>query len=50
MLATPYAEEEYAICTKKGNEELVKAINLCLREMKSDGSLDSIIEKYIKAE
>ena len=44
-----YAEEEYAIAIKKGNTALIDAVNKALSELKADGTVDSIIAKYIKA-
>ena len=42
-----YAVEDYAICVKKGNSELLKQINKALDELKADGTIAGIIEKYI---
>ncbi len=42
-----YAEEEYAICVKKGNTELLEKINKALEDLKADGTIDKIINKYI---
>ena len=42
-----YAVEDYAICVKKGNTELLNKINKALEELKADGTIDKIIEKYI---
>ncbi len=42
-----YAIEDYAICVKKGNTELLNKINDALKELKADGTIDKIIEKYI---
>lgn len=42
-----YAVEDYAICVKKGNTELLDKINKALAELKADGTIDAIIEKYI---
>ena len=42
-----YAIEDYAICVKKGNSELLEKINKALEELKADGTIDAIIEKYI---
>ena len=50
ILDTSYAEEDYAICVSKDNEELLGEINDALGELKSDGTIDSIVEKYISAE
>ena len=45
-----YADENYAIAVKKGNKELLDGVNKALSELKADGTIDSIIAKYIKAE
>ena len=42
-----YAVEDYAICVKKGNTELLDKINQALAELKADGTIDGIINKYI---
>ncbi|MBQ9803131.1 MAG: amino acid ABC transporter substrate-binding protein [Clostridia bacterium] len=42
-----YAVEDYAICVKKGNTELLEKINKALDELKADGTIAAIIEKYI---
>ncbi len=44
-----YAIEDYAICVKKGNTELLDKINNALTELKEDGTIATIIAKYIKA-
>ncbi|MDL2295689.1 basic amino acid ABC transporter substrate-binding protein [Lachnospiraceae bacterium OttesenSCG-928-E19] len=48
ILETEYVEEEYAMCFKKGNEELVKKVNDAIKELKEDGTFDEIVSKYIK--
>ena len=47
ILDEPFVEEEYAICLKKGNDELLKEINGALKELKEDGTVDSIMDNYI---
>ena len=42
-----YAVEDYAICVDKGNTELLNKINKALAELKADGTIAQIIEKYI---
>ena len=42
-----YAVEDYAICVKKGNTELLDKINKALDDLKADGTIDSIVNKYI---
>ena len=44
-----YAVEDYAICVKKGNTELLTKINEALAALKADGTIATIIAKYIKA-
>lgn len=48
VLETAYVEEEYAFAVKKGNEELCGRINEALSELKTDGTLDTIMAKYYK--
>ena len=50
ILDTPYAEENYAIGVAKGNTALLDAINGALAELQADGTLQSIVDKYITAE
>ena len=44
-----YAIEDYAICVAKENEQLLADINRALEELKNEGVLDTIINKYINA-
>lgn len=39
--------EEYALCLKKGNTELLTKINTALAELKNEGTLSEIILNYI---
>lgn len=50
LLDTAYVEESYAIGVGKGNTELRDAINTALEELKADGTLQAIVDKYITAE
>ena len=50
LLDTAYVEESYAIGVGKGNTELKDAINTALAELKADGTLQTIVGKYITAE
>ena len=50
LLDTAYVEEDYAIGVGKGNTELKDAINTALEELKTDGTLQAIVDKYITAE
>ena len=47
ILDEPFVEEEYAICLKKGNDELLDKINGALKELKEDGTVDDIMNNYI---
>lgn len=42
-----YAVEDYAICVKKGDSELLDKINKALADLKADGTIDKIVNKYI---
>jgi len=48
ILDTAYADEEYAICVAKENEELLASLNAAIEELIADGTVDAIIAKYIK--
>ena len=48
ILDTSYAEEDYAIGMAKGSA-LEDAVNKALEELKADGTLQSIVDKYINA-
>lgn len=50
ILDTEYAVEDYAIGLNKGNTALLDAINGALAELVADGTVQSIIDKYIPAE
>ena len=50
LLDTSYAEEDYAIGMNKSNTALLEAVNAALEELKADGTLQAIVDKYIKAE
>ena len=43
-------KEEYAIAVKKGNTELLEKLNAAIAELKEDGTIDEIVNKYIPAE
>lgn len=46
-LETSYADEDYAICVKKGNSELLEKINTAIYELTKDGTVENIVNKYI---
>ncbi len=50
ILDSSYTEEEYALCTAKGNDELLEKINAAIAELKEDGTIQSILDKYIVAD
>jgi len=50
ILDTNYAVEDYAIAIQKGNDTLLNDINKALEKLTLDGTIDSIILKYISAE
>ena len=50
ILDTEFAVEDYAIGFAKGNTALKDAVNAALKELIDDGTVQSIIGKYIPAE
>jgi polar amino acid transport system substrate-binding protein len=50
LLEGNWVEEQYAIGFNKGNTELKEAVNAALAELIADGTVQSIIDKYIKAD
>lgn len=50
ILDTEYVTEDYAIGFAKGNTALRDAVNNALKELIADGTVQSIIDKYITAE
>lgn len=50
ILDTEYVTEDYAIGIGKGNTALLDAVNGALAELQADGTIDSIVSKYISAE
>ncbi len=46
-LDTAFAEESYAIAVSKDNPDLTEALNGAIAELTADGTLDSILDKYI---
>ncbi len=42
-----YANEDYAICIAKENTELLEKINAALADLKKEGIIDKIVDKYI---
>lgn len=50
VLDTEYITEDYAIATNKTNTALTEAVNKALEELIADGTVQSIIDKYINAD
>ena len=50
ILDTEYAVEDYAICIAKENTELLEKVNTALNELIEDGTVKTIVDKYISAE
>ena len=50
ILETEFTNEDYAIAVKKGNTALLNAINTALNELIEDGTVQSIVDSYIKAD
>lgn len=49
-LDTAFAEESYAIAVSKDNPDLTEQLNGAIAELKEDGTLDAILNKYIAKE
>ena len=49
LVGGTFTEEPYGIAVKKGNKELVDAINDALKKLKDNGKYDEIHKKWIKA-
>ncbi len=50
ILDTEYTVEDYAIAIAKDNTELLEQVNAALAELTEDGTIATIIEKYIPAD
>lgn len=50
ILDTAYTTEDYAAAVSKDNPALTAALNTALQELKDDGTIQGILDKYIKAE
>lgn len=46
LLDTPYTQEDYAMCLAKGSD-LTAKFDTAIAELKADGTLDAILDKYI---
>ncbi len=47
VLEEPFTVEDYAICVSKEKKELTEAMNKAIAEIKADGTLEAILDKYI---
>lgn len=50
ILDTEYVTEDYAACISKDNEALLTAVNEALADLTANGTIQSILDKYISAE
>lgn len=50
IAATVTTDEQYGIGVKKGNDELLEAINMALEDIYADGTYDKIFEKWFGEE
>ena len=50
LLDGAWVEENYCAAVEEGNELLLNAINTALNELISDGTVQTIVDKYITAE
>ena len=50
ILETSYVVEDYVLAVNEGNTQLQTALNDALNELKADGTLQTIVDKYITAE
>lgn len=50
LLDEAFTEEDYAMAIAKENTELLEKVNTALAELKEDGTLQAIVDKYIAAE
>ena len=50
ILEGAWVEEDYAIGVKKGNTAMLEALNKALKELQEDGTVQAIMDQYIKAD
>jgi len=46
LLNTPFTHGEIGVLMRKGQDDLLQMVNNAIRQMKSDGTLRSLHEKY----
>ncbi len=49
LLDSPYVEEEYSIAINKANTELLQQVNVAISQLKADGTIAEITNKYINS-
>lgn len=47
LLPEPLTEESYAIAVKKGNQDVVDAINATLQRLVDEGKIDALVEEHV---
>ena len=50
ILDSAYVTEDYAIAIAQGNAELLEQVNGALEDLIADGTVQSILDKYINAD
>ncbi len=48
ILETSYADEDYAACFAQENDDLKAAVDAAIMKLTQDGTIEAIIDKYIK--
>ena len=46
LLATPFTNGEIGVLMRKGQDDLLNLVNSIIRQMKADGTLRQLTEKY----
>ena len=49
IVGLPFTQEYYGLATKKGNNSLIDAVNQILRDMKRDGELKAVKDKWTQS-
>ncbi|MDY3005903.1 amino acid ABC transporter substrate-binding protein [Anaerococcus sp. AGMB00486] len=49
VLEKSLADDEYAIALDKKNDKLLEEVNKAIKELKEDGTIDKIVNKYIES-
>lgn len=48
LIGEPFTQEFYGIISKIGNDALIQDVNSAIRDMKNDGTMDNILNKWLK--